>query len=228
MDIEAHIQEVGTREGYDRWSEFYDARPNPLIALEERYFPPLLGAVRGMRVADIGCGTGRHAVALGREGAAVVGLDFSTGMLRQALAKRGDSRAHFAAADLDRPLPLREGAFDRVICCLVTDHIANLAALFCELGRICRKGGFIVIAAMHPAIMLRGVQAQFRDPATGIKVRPRSVANQIADYVNAAVAAGLRIEHMSEHPVDEAVVAQVADADKYLGWPMLLMMKLAV
>ena len=37
----------------------------------------------GMKVLDIGCGTGRLAMALARHGATVTALDFSTGMLEQ-------------------------------------------------------------------------------------------------------------------------------------------------
>ena len=29
------IERLGVREGYDRWSETYDATPNPVVALDE-------------------------------------------------------------------------------------------------------------------------------------------------------------------------------------------------
>jgi ubiquinone/menaquinone biosynthesis C-methylase UbiE len=227
MADEAHIEVLDTREGYDRWSDFYDIDGNPLIGLEERYFPKLLGEVCGLRVADVGCGTARHAAELARAGAAVTALDFSTGMLRKGREKVGAERVGFAVADLGRRLPLRDGAFDRVVCCLVLDHIVDLAALFAEFRRICRRDGFIAISSMHPAMMLKGVQAQFHDPQSGARVRPRSAPNQICDYVNAATAAGLRIAHMGEHVVDAELAVQFPRAEKYLGWPMLLLMKLA-
>ena len=50
---------VEVEEGYRRWSEVYDDAPNPLLALEERVLGPLLAEVRGERVVDLGCGTGR-------------------------------------------------------------------------------------------------------------------------------------------------------------------------
>jgi hypothetical protein len=43
----------------------------------------------------------------------------------------------------------------------------------------------------------------------------------------AALRSELRIVHMSEHAVDEALAARSERAKKHLGWPMLLMMKLA-
>ena len=225
MANDVRIEVVDTREGYDRWSAQYDVDGNPLIALEEKYFPEILGDVSGLRVADIGCGTGRHATRLASAGAGVTALDFSAGMMSQARRKLGADRIGFAVADISRPLPIRDHRFDRVICCLVLDHIDDVASLFAEFGRICRRDGFIAISAMHPAMMLREVQAQFHD-ADGVTVRPRSVPNQISDFVNAAATAGLRIDRMSEHVIDEETATRYPRAMKYLGWPALLLMRL--
>src|SRR5262249_54950946 len=68
---------VPTREGYDLWAQLYDDADNPLIALETMPFRRLLGDVQGLTVADIGCGTGRHALAMAEAGATVIGVDFS-------------------------------------------------------------------------------------------------------------------------------------------------------
>ena len=53
----APVQWLSAREGYDRWAEVYDTDGNPLIALEERHLDRLLGAVEGLAVVDVGCGT---------------------------------------------------------------------------------------------------------------------------------------------------------------------------
>ena len=226
MADDTRIEVVGTREGYDRWSHQYDLDGNPLIALEEKYFPEILGEVRGLRIADVGCGTGRHAARLAHAGAEVLALDFSTGMMRKARARFGADQVAFAVADISQPLPLRNGSFYRVICCLVLDHIHDVASLFGEFRRICRGDGFIAISSMHPAMMLRDIQAQFHDPVSGATVRPRSAPNQMSDYVNAAITAGLHIDHMSEHAIDAEIARQHPRAGKYLGWPMLLLMRL--
>lgn len=223
-----HIETIDTREGYDRWSEIYDLDGNPLIALEEKHFPAILGEVRGLRIADTGCGTGRHASRLAASGGRVIAIDFSSGMIRKAREKCGASEVTFAVADISTTLPMRDRSFDRVICCLVLDHIHDVASLFRELKRICKVDGFIAISVMHPAMMLREVQAQFHDPLTGATVRPHSAPNQVSDYVNAATAAGLRIAHMSEHAANEEIAAGFPRAMKYLGWPMLLLMRLVL
>jgi SAM-dependent methyltransferase len=43
-----------------------------------------LGLSPGQRVLDLGCGTGRHAIALATRGLEVTGVDISAGMLREA------------------------------------------------------------------------------------------------------------------------------------------------
>ncbi|MBN2563151.1 MAG: class I SAM-dependent methyltransferase [Phycisphaerae bacterium] len=218
---------IPTREGYDRWAEIYDDENNPLITLEERLLPPLLGDVRGLSVADVGCGTGRHALRFAAAGAKVTGLDFSNGMLDIARTQPGADAVTFIEHDLARPLPLAGASFDRVLCCLVVEHITDVPTFLRELKRILRPEGFILISDMHPAMMLKGIQARFTDPATGRDTRPASAGNQISDYVMAATQAGLRFDHISEHRVDEALVQASPRAAKYLGWPLLLLMQLS-
>jgi ubiquinone/menaquinone biosynthesis C-methylase UbiE len=219
---------LSTQEGYDRWAEIYDAEQNPLISLEEPELDRLLRDVSGLDVIDVGCGTGRHALRLAAHGANVVGVDFSDGMLARARDKDGASRIRWVVHDITRlPLPLPERAFDRVLCTLVVDHIRELPAFFAELGRLCKENGRIVVTVMHPAMMLKGTQARFVDPETGRETRPESHANVIADYVNGAVAGGLRILQVGEQDVGEELAERVPRAWKYLGWPMLWWMELA-
>jgi malonyl-CoA O-methyltransferase len=217
---------VPTQSGYDRWALVYDSEDNPLVMLEEQHIGPLVRDVAGLDVADIGCGTGRHALRLAAAGARVTAVDFSEAMLERALAKPGADAVRFLRHDLAQSLPLESAAFDCVLCCLVGEHIADLPACFRELRRLCRTSGRVVFSAMHPAMMLRGVQARFIDPDTGRRIGPRSYPNQIADYVMAALGAGLRLDHLSEHAVDADLAARSPRGRKYLGWPMLLLMRL--
>lgn len=209
---------VSTRAGYDRWASSYDSG-NPLTKLEEPVLKRLLGPVAGLRVLDAGCGTGRHAVDLARRGAEVTGVDFSSGMLGRAIAaaEAAGVTAELLAHDLSKPLPFDDGGFDRVISCLVLEHVKNLDSFFAELARVCRAGGFLVITAMHPAMFLKGSSARFRDPRTGDKVRPRSYfAQRLSHYVMAGLRAGLTVDALEEHD----------GRGEHAGWPMLVALKL--
>jgi malonyl-CoA O-methyltransferase len=221
------VRMLPTREGYDAWAPIYDGESNPLVTLEEREIGALLGPVAGLSVLDVGCGTGRHAFRLVREKAReVMAIDFSEGMLAQARHKPGAEKVTFLQHDLAKPLPFVEGRFDRVLCGLVVDHIANLELLFREMARVCKPEGFTLVTTMHPALLIKGVEARFTDPATGRETRPASVSNTISNYVMAASRAGVRIDHMSEHPADEALAKAAPRAEKYLGWPLMLAMRL--
>lgn len=213
--------------GYDLWAEIYDGEDNPLIQLEQPRVIDLMGTVRRLNVADVGCGTGRHTQWLAAAGASVIGLDFSRGMLEKARSKPGCAKVDFRQHDLAAPLPFADGELDRIVCGLVLEHVPDLGFVFGEFRRVLRPGGFAVVSNLHPAMMLRGVSARFTDPRTGVQTRPRSCSHTICDYVNAALRAGLTMDHLSEHAVDETLVARSPRSEKYLGWPLLLMMRTA-
>ena len=203
------------REGYNRWAPFYDHGRNPSVGLKDREMRRLLGKVRGLRVADLGCGTGRNAIALAEAGAEVTAVDFSSEMLAQARQKPGAGRVRFVVHDLKNPLPLDSDSYDRVLCSLALEHVKHLDVAFGEMARICRPEGRVIIIEMHPALLLQGISAKFHDPKTGQDIRPRSVGHQTSDFVMAAVRAGLAVEEMREF----------FHQDGQARWPLLLTMK---
>jgi len=214
------------REGYDRWARVYDHDANPLVALEDPAVHEAIGEVRGLAVLDLGCGTGRHAVWLAAAGALVTAVDFSRGMLREARGKPGAERIRFLGCDLRQRLPFADGGFDLVVSGLVLEHIPDLDVFFGEARRVLHAGGRAVVSAMHPAMFLRGAQARFTDPESGEIVRPGSVPHQVEDFVAAAQRAGFVVESVAESAADAAFAARFPRAERYVGWPMLVVMRL--
>jgi ubiquinone/menaquinone biosynthesis C-methylase UbiE len=214
------------RTGYDRWAVVYDHDRNPLQALEEPVVHAALGQVSGLRVLDLGCGTGRHALWLASQEARVTAVDFSEGMLAEARQKPFAERVTFLQHDLHERLPFVRGEFDVVVSGLVLEHIQDLPRLFSEVRRVVKHGGRVVISAMHPAMFLRGSQARFTDPDSGELVQPGSIAHSVSDFVMAAVRAGFQIHEVSEHAPDAAFATEFPRAEKYIGWPMLVVLVL--
>jgi ubiquinone/menaquinone biosynthesis C-methylase UbiE len=108
------------------WRDFFDEEYPVLYAgaLEpertEREVAAAAGILKlkdGLRLLDLCCGTGRHAVALQRRGARVTGIDSSSKLLTLARAKaeRVGSFPRFVLGDA-RELPLRSASFDAAIC----------------------------------------------------------------------------------------------------------------
>ncbi len=102
----------------NNWQTFFDHHAHlymdePFVRAthtEVDFLVQHLQLVPGMRVLDVGCGTGRHAVELAKRGYAVTGVDLSSGMLAEA-QKVADAAGvhaewvHRAAQDYQAPQP---------------------------------------------------------------------------------------------------------------------------
>jgi SAM-dependent methyltransferase len=74
-------------EGWDEYSPFYDWENAQTMGRRDVAFWRELAARVGTPVLELGCGTGRIAVPLGRAGIDVVGIDRSAAMLARAAAR---------------------------------------------------------------------------------------------------------------------------------------------
>jgi SAM-dependent methyltransferase len=124
----------------------------PYNALYER--PAILqaaGNVRGLRVADIGCGAGLHLRHFLEQGAAnVVGLDNNDALLKHA-EKNTEHRASIHRHDLNIvPLPLESNAFDLVVSSLTLHYVESWNRVLAELARALDRGGRLVFSVGHP------------------------------------------------------------------------------
>jgi SAM-dependent methyltransferase len=105
-------------EGWDDYAPFYDWENARTFGRRDIAFWQRLVTVRGGRVLELGCGTGRVTVPLARTGAAtVVGVDRSDAMLargRNRVRRARVGPVSLLRADI-RDLPFRPGVFGTVI-----------------------------------------------------------------------------------------------------------------
>ena len=214
----------GVQRGYDRWAAVYDKDANPLQALEQPRFQDACGDVVGLTVLDLGCGTGRHTQWLASRGATVTAVDFSEEMLAKARCKATKDGVRFLFHDLHEPLPFSQGEFDLVVSGLVLEHLRDLNEFFVKIHRVLKQPGRVVVSAMHPAMFLRDGQAQFTDPESGEVIRPGSLPHQLSEMIMAGVNAKFYLTTVEEYAPDRAFAAQYPRAEKYVDWPMLIIM----
>ena len=137
---------------YSRHAAGYAERNHREAARVEYEWPmvrALLPDVTGRRVLDAGTGAGHYAGWLAEQGAEVVGIDASEGMLAQARERHGD-RCTFQQADLREPLPFDSGEFQLVVCQLTLEHIRDWDQVLVELGRVLEADGQLVVSTAHP------------------------------------------------------------------------------
>jgi len=128
----------------------------PVVPSRHRWLAGLLAAAPGDRVADLGCGTGGSLAqaAPSVAGGLLAGLDLSAAALARTAEAVGEAVAGLAPrpgllwvqADLKAPLPLADGAFDRVLCHNVLEVLPDPDAVVAEAIRVLRPGGRLVLA----------------------------------------------------------------------------------
>jgi len=98
--------------------------------------------VRGKKVLDVGCGSGRYTLALAAVGAKVTGVDYQARSFARAidLAKANGLSATFEQANV-LELPFEAESFDFVFCNGVLHHTADMERGLDEYVRVLRKGG---------------------------------------------------------------------------------------
>lgn len=209
---------VGVQEGYDLWSETYDATPNPVVAMDARHTIALLNPQPGEHILDAGCGTGRNLKALLTAGAIPTGIDFSAGMLM--VAQQRHPQVELRQADLQQPFPLAAARFDAALCALIGEHLRDLSILCREIFRVLKTGGRFVFSVYHPWLAQAGKEANFEKD--GVAYRLGAELHTTEDYWRAIAEAGFARLAKHEFNCDEALVKALPAAQKYLGRPLLL------
>ncbi len=107
-----------------------------------------LGAARGERIVDVGCGPGFYCAELleevGPEGT-IVGLDNSPQMLTLATRRcKGHDNVEFHEADATS-LSVEDASFDGALCVQVLEYVEDATVALEELHRALRPGGRLVV-----------------------------------------------------------------------------------
>jgi len=154
--------------------------PDDRLRFETSGISRMLQLSEPSRVVDIGCGHGRHALALAERGSKVVGVDFADSLLSRARQLAHESRVHVAWIRGDmRMLPLRNECADAV---LITDSFGFFEtdveheSVVREAGRILRNGGSLLLKVVNGVPILTAFRERERERKEGVEV---SISNTL-------------------------------------------------
>ena len=216
----------------------YD-RPNTLSLVA--------GDLRGQSVLDAGCGPGFYAQELASRGATVTAVDavpYFVDMTRDRLAAT-DTKGHSVQRlDLTQGLSIfGDDSFDLVVCALVIDYVADIAALFHEFKRVLKPEGHLVMSIVHPIMDWKWINKNqpenvttyfhtqlyttrwrgFGEPYPEVT----SYRRPLSAYINPLLDAGLHLDHFHEaRPAESMKALSQTEYDKLNREPCFMMLRL--
>ena len=118
----------------------------------------------GLRLLDVGCGTGALACVAFEKGAkGVVCGDIAAFMLEKAREKAVTVNGEYTFCQLDAEgLPYRDNAFDAVISGMTFGTLPNQKLALDEMVRVVRPGGLVCVGAHGPEHYWEAIDASFR------------------------------------------------------------------
>lgn len=136
-----------------QWNQLYSQEKSafaspiaPLTLLKKR-----LKRATGVKVLDLGCGIGLHAIDLAKCGYRVWGLDISPAAIKLASknAKEAKVGINFTVGSMKRKLPFKSSFFDGVVCFRVLNHgtKSEIRSVVNEIYRILKPDGCVVVSA---------------------------------------------------------------------------------
>ncbi|MCL4400839.1 MAG: class I SAM-dependent methyltransferase [Candidatus Parvarchaeota archaeon] len=116
----------------------------------------LLGAVKGKKVLELGCGGGQCSVTLAKKGAICTGIDISEKQLEHAvkLAEKNSVRINFIKKSFSELDAFPKNSYDIVISVFALQYAERLDRIFRSIKRILKQNGIFVFSIDHPFYLL--------------------------------------------------------------------------
>jgi ubiquinone/menaquinone biosynthesis C-methylase UbiE len=220
-------KEKGSVEAYDIWSVNYDDQPgNLMLDLDDTLFSDLL---RGLnlakkKVADIGCGTGRHwDKLLKHKPKSLTGFDVSAGMLKRLEQKFPEAQTYQITDNLFADV--HDQSYDVIISTLTIAHIKNIEEALQAWCRILKPGGDIIITDFHPSTLAYGGKRTFKHHNKQIVVQ--NYVHQLSDIKEIMLNNNCTLIAHEEVKIDEKVKHYYANQnalhvyESYKGFPII-------
>ncbi len=154
------------RRRYNHTAYLYNRRYREIQKRKYEVISPFLEDAKS--VLDVGCGTGMFLKLLAERADLVVGVDFSSEMLRA--ASDGVGRASLIQADADH-LPFSDQTFDAVVSVTLLQNMPNPSGTVGEFARVLRRGGVLFVTTLRH----KHSPGQLEDWANSANLKPMRV-----------------------------------------------------
>lgn len=130
----------------------------------------------GSSVLDIGCGMGRHALALADAGYVVTGVDLSSTLLDEARANDPEGAVAWAHGDM-RELPFPDSAFDATVNMFTSfgyfSEDADNVRVLEQVRRVLKPNGAFLIDFLNPSYVARNLvpESSRKDEESGLHIQ---------------------------------------------------------
>jgi len=196
---------------FDSKARAWDA--NPEFAERGRQLAAAIGARialgPGLRVLDVGCGTGQLSLPLAARAGHVTAVDTSAGMLallEEKLAAQGIANVATARCDLSAG-GMPDGPYGLVASSLTLHHVPDVPAMLSAFAALLEPGGWLALADMDLE------DGSFHGP--GVAVHPGFARTQLA--------ASTRAAGFAEPRFDDFCVIRKERAGVVRDYPVFLM-----
>ena len=188
---------MSIQKAYNEWSETYDKDENLTRDLDQKVTREELADLHFTSILEIGCGTGKNTSFYSQIGEKVDAVDFSQGMIEKAKTKVKAENVKFSPMDLTKKWMFDDHSFDLIVCNLVLEHIEDISFVFSEASRVLESQGRFFINELHPFRQYEGRKARYQKDGEVMEVD--AFVHHISDFVNAALANGLKLITLDEY-----------------------------
>lgn len=133
---------------YDEW--YKSKLGNFVDEVETRCVFDLFKAKKGMKVLDVGCGTGNFSIKLAKMGCEVVGIDVSEEMLKVAEAKVREEGLNIKFYKMDaHQMEFEDNTFDGVLSVTAFEFLKEPEKAIEEIFRVLKPNGQLLIGTIN-------------------------------------------------------------------------------
>ena len=162
-------------------SGWYDATVEGADSYQQKVIMPNLMRIvapeKGLKILDVGCGTGVFARAFSEAGAKVTGVDLGKELIDIAREKSKDTE--YVVASADNLSGIKDREYDIATIVLAIQNMKNLDKVVEEVSKKIKSGGRFVMVLNHPMFRVPQLSDWYFDETT--KIQYRKVARYMSE-----------------------------------------------